>query len=194
MRPQDSHVPATREIHQRAQRSLWLVLSRQALVALLMFASGIVLARTLAPADFGLFAIAMFVVVFIGMIADLGLHAALIQRSADLSTHDLRAAFTAQQLAATVAIVLLWPAAAWLPSIYPKASPELVGLVRLMSADLYLLSWCRPSEAILERSLRYDRLVPIDVAGASIYGLTGIVLALNGGGVWSFGIAWVAST
>src|SRR5688572_16914212 len=127
MKPQDSRVPATREVHERAQRSLWLVLSRQVLVALLTFASGIVLARTLAPADFGVFAIATFVVVFVGMIADLGLHAALIQRSTDLSTHDLRAAFTVQQMAATVAIALLWPAAAWLPAIYPQASPELVG-------------------------------------------------------------------
>ena len=192
--PHASGVTGTREIHDRAQRSLWLVLSRQALVALLSFGSGVVLARTLSPADFGIFAIATFVVVFVGMIADLGLHAALIQRPGDLSTHDLRAAFTVQQIAATVSIALLWPAAAFLPAIYPSASPELVGLVRLMSADLYLLAWCRPSEAILERSLRYERLVPIDVAGASVYGVAAIALALGGAGVWSFGIAWVAST
>ena len=185
---------ATHEIHQRAQRSLWLVLTRQALVAGLGFASGIVLARRLSPADFGLFAISTFVVVLVGMIADLGLHAALIQRRGELTTHDIRAAFTVQQLAATVAMLVLWPAAALLPAIYPQASPDLVTLVRIMSADLYLLSWCRPSEALLERSLRYDRLVPIDVAGASVYAVVAIILALAGVGVLSFGIAWVAST
>lgn len=168
-------------------------MSRQVLVALVTFGSGVVLARTLSPADFGVFAIATFVVVFAGLIADLGLHSALIQR-ASLSTHELRAAFTAQQVAAATAFALLWPAAALLPRIYSDAAPELVGLVRLMSADLFLLSWCRPSEALLERSLRYDRLVPIDVAGATMYGAMAIVLALSGAGVWSFGIAWVAST
>jgi O-antigen/teichoic acid export membrane protein len=187
-------VTGTREIHDRAQRSLWLVLSRQALVALVTFGSGVVLARTLSPADFGVFAISTFIVVFVGMIADLGLHSALIQRRIELSTHDLRAAFTVQQLAAAVAFAVLWPAAPLLRTLYPDAAPELVGLVRLMSADLFLLAWCRPSEALLERSLRYERLVPIDVAGATVYGLVAIVLALSGAGVWSFGIAWVAST
>ena len=189
-----SRVTATRDIHRRAQQSLWLVLSRQTLVAGLGIASGIVLARRLSPADFGLFAISTFVVVLVGMIADLGLHAALIQRRVELTAHDIRAAFTVQQLAATAAMAVLWPAAALLPVIYPEASSDLVVLVRIMSADLYLLSWCRPSEALLERSLRYDRLVPIDVAGASVYGLVAIVLALSGMGVLSFGIAWVAST
>ena len=182
------------DIHQRAHRSLWLVLSRQAVVALIGFASGVVLARKLSPADFGIFAISTFVVVFVGMIADLGLHAALIQRPSELTTHDIRAAFTMQQIAATFAFVALWFAAGLLPAVYPNASRDLVGMVRLMSADLFLLAWCRPSEAILERSLRYDRLVPIDVTGATVYAVAAILLALSGAGVWSFGIAWVMST
>ena len=185
---------ANREIHDRAKRSLWLVLTRQGLVALVAFASGVVLARTLSPADFGVFAIATFVVVFAGMIADLGLTAALIQRSAELSTHELRAAFTVQQLAAVTTFAAVWAAAGLLPRVYPDSPPELVGMVRLMSADLFLLAWCRPSEALLERSLRYDRLAPIDVAVTSVYAVIAIVLAANGVGVWSFGIAWVAST
>ena len=163
-------------------------------MTLLGFASGIVLARRLSPADFGLFAIATFVVVLVGMIADLGLHAALIQRRDELTTRDLRAAFTVQQLAASVAVLTVWTSAALLPRIYPAASPDLVVLVRVMSADLLLLSWCRPSEAILERSLRYDRLAPIDLASASVYAVVAIVLAITGAGVLSFGVGWIAAT
>lgn len=148
----------TADIHKRAGRSLWFVSAGQVLVALLGFATGVVLARRLSPGDFGLFAISTFVVVFVGMIADLGLHAALIQRQTALTTHDLRAAFTVQQLAAAVAFAVLWLVTSLLPRIYPAASGDLVTLVHVMSADLFLLSWCRPSEALLERSLRYDRL------------------------------------
>jgi PST family polysaccharide transporter len=173
---------------------LWLVLSRQILVAVLTFGSGIVLARRLEPSDFGMFAIAVFVVVFVGMLTDLGLHSALVQRSANIADRDLRTAFTLQQVAVTVAMVVVWPAAAWLTSIYPKASPELVGLVRLMSLDLYLQSWCRPGEALIERNLRYERLVPIDVAASCTYCLVAIALALAGHGVWSFGFAFVGSS
>jgi len=186
--------PNTADVHKRAGRSLWFVSGGQVLVALLSFASGVVLARRLSPGDFGLFAISTFVVVFVGMIADLGLHAALIQRQTELTTHDLRAAFTVQQLAAALAFAVLWPVTSLLPSVYPAASGDLVTLVHVMSADLFLLSWCRPSEALLERSLRYDRLVPIDVAVTTVYAVLAITLALSGVGVLSFGIAWVAGT
>ena len=183
-----------REIHRRAQRSLWVVLSRQGIRSLLTFGSGIVLARTLAPADFGVFAIAAFVVVFARLLADVGLPAALIQRFETLGERDLQTAFTIQQVTATVVFALLWPAAAHLPAIYPKAPPDIVGLVRLLSADLYLTSWCRPSEALLERSLRYARLAPIDVMGAVVYGGIAIALALGGFGVWSFPVACLSAS
>jgi O-antigen/teichoic acid export membrane protein len=182
------------DLHKRARRSLWLVLSRQLVVAALTFGSGIVLARTLEPSDFGMFAIAVFVVAFAGMMTDLGLHAALVQRSAEISDRELRTVFTLQQLAVTAAMVVVWPAAAWLTSVYPKSSPELVGLVRLMSLDLYIQSWCRPGEALIERNLRYERLVPIDVAATCAYCILAIALALAGYGVWSFGFAFVGST
>jgi O-antigen/teichoic acid export membrane protein len=190
----DVRVIETADIHQRARRSLWFVSGGQGLVTLLAFVSGVVLARRLSPDAFGLFAISTFVVVFVGMIADLGLHAALVQRQTELTTHDLRAAFTVQQLAATIAFAVLWPVTSMLPKLYPAASHDLVTLVHVMSADLFLLSWCRPSEALLERSLRYDRLVPIDVAVTTVYAVLAIILALSGVGVLSFGIAWVAGT
>jgi PST family polysaccharide transporter len=190
----DVRVTETADIHRRAGRSLWFVSGGQILVALVSFASGVVLARRLSPGDFGLFAISTFVVVFVGMIADLGLHTALIQRQTELTTHDLRAAFTLQQLTAAIAFTVLWPVTSLLPTIYPAASGDLVTLVHIMSADLFLLSWCRPGEALLERSLRYDRLVPIDVAVTTVYAVLAIILALSGVGVLSFGIAWVAGT
>ena len=182
-----------RDVHQRARRSLWLVLSRQFLIAGLTFGSGIVLARTLSPADFGLFAIATFIVVFLRMLTDLGLHSALVQQDEDPGQRELRTAFTVQQIAVTLAVLLLWPASEWLPIVYPKASGEIVWLVRLMSLELYFLSWCRPSEALIERTLRYDRLVPIDVAVTCMYCCVALVLALNGCGVWSFGFAYVSA-
>ena len=77
----DTPETTSRDIHRRARRSLSLVLRRQVLIAALGFGSGIVLARTLTPGDFGVFAIAGFVVSFASLLADLGLHAALVQRA-----------------------------------------------------------------------------------------------------------------
>jgi O-antigen/teichoic acid export membrane protein len=163
-------------------------------VTLVTFASGIVLARTLAPADFGLFAICYFIVTFLAMASDLGLHAALVQQPEPPTERDIQTMFTVQQMATTVAFIFLWLVVEWLPSIYPKAGPDLVRLVRLLSFQLYLISWSRPSEALLERSLRYARLVPIDVICSAVYGTVAIAMALNGFGVWSFAVAFLTAT
>jgi len=159
-----------------------------------MFGSGVVLARTLPPADFGLFAIALFVVTFAGALTELGLQAALIQRAGDLGEYELRTALAIQQTAVTVVVVVLWSGAGWLPQVYPKASPALTWVVRLMSLELYLASWRDLSEMLLERALRYERLAPIDVAGSVVYALVAIAVALRGGGVWSFAGAFMASS
>jgi O-antigen/teichoic acid export membrane protein len=183
-----------RDIHRLARRSLSLVVSRQLLITGLSFASGVVLARALTPADFGVFAIATFVVGFAGLLADLGLHSALVQRAVSPVERDLQTAFTLHQVSVFVAMTALWLVASWLPAIYRDAPPDLVGLVRLMSLDLLFMSWCRPSEALIERGLRYERLVPIDVTVTAVYAIVAITLALSGAGVWSFGVAFVAAT
>ena len=181
-------------VHQRARRGIRLMLSRGALVLLLTFGSGIILARTLAPADFGVFAIALFIVIFVGLLTDLGLRPALIQRPGMLAERDFTTAFTIQQAAVTAAVGLLWSGAAWLPTLYPKAPAELVWLVRLMAMELYLVSWRDMSEVLLERTLRYERLARIDVVGSLVYNGVALALALGGQGVWSLGYAKVASS
>jgi O-antigen/teichoic acid export membrane protein len=190
----DTPETTSRDIHRRARRSLSLVLRRQVLIATLGFGSGIVLARTLTPGDFGVFAIAAFVVTFASLLADLGLHAALVQRATSPGERDIQTAFTLHQCAVATMLVILWTGAGWLPAIYRDAPADLVGLVRLMSLDILFMSWCRPSEALLERALRYERLVPIDVTVTGVYAVVAVLLALSGAGVWSFGIAFVSAT
>jgi O-antigen/teichoic acid export membrane protein len=164
------------------------------LVLLLMFGSGVVLARALPPADFGLFAIALFVIVLAGMLTELGLQPALIQRAGALGEHELRTALAIQQAAVTAVVALLWLGAGGLPLVYPKTSPALTWLVRLMSVELYLASWRDMSETLLERALRYERLAPIDVVGSVVYATVAVGMALRGGGVWSFACAFLASS
>ncbi len=189
--PQD---PRRHDVNRRARQGIRVLLVRQVFVLLLMFSSGVVLARTLPPADFGLFAIALFVITLAGMLTELGLQPALIQRAGDLREHDLRAALAVQQLAVTAVFVSLWLGAAWMPRVYPKASPTLVWMVRCMSLELYLGAWRDMSETLLERALRYERLAAIDVAGSITYATVAIVTALRGGGPYSFVAAFLSSS
>lgn len=186
--------PRRRDVNRRARRGIRVLLVRQVFVLLLTFGSGVVLARALPPADFGLFAIALFIITLAGMLTELGLQPALIQRAGELGEHDLRAALAVQQTAVTAVVVALWLGAGWLPSAYPKASQTLVWMVRLLSLELYLASWRDMSETLLERALRYERLAPIDVAGSIAYAAVAIVAAVRGGGAYSFVIAFLSSS
>jgi len=182
------------DVNRRARLGIRLLMVRQVLVQLLMFGSGVVLARTLPPADFGSFGIALFVVTLAGRLTELGLQPALIQRAGELEERELRTAFTIQQGAALLITALVWCGAGALPGLYPGTSPGLVWMVRLLSLELSLATWRGLSEVLLERALRYDRLAPIDVTGSVAYAVVGIGASLHGQGAWSFVWAFLASS
>ncbi len=161
-------------------------LAGQTFGAVLQFGTGVVLARLLAPRDFGLMAFAWILVGLVSM-SELGLAAALVQRR-ELTERHVRAAFTATVLigaglAATTAA--LAPLMAWLVRD-PAAGPVLAsaGVVFLIAA------FAHTPTALLRRSLSFRTLFWID-AGTHLagYGIVAPVLALRGWGVWSLVVA-----
>jgi O-antigen/teichoic acid export membrane protein len=175
--------------HQRARRGIKLLMGRQVIVLILTFGAGIVLARALDPAEFGLYAIASFLVSAFALFGDFGLAPSLIQRKKEITELDLRVGFTLQQITTTVVVVLLLIAAPWLASLYPKAPPGTDWLVRALAFSLYLTSWRSMSVLQLERALKYDRLARVEVMEALIFQVVAVLMALNGYGVWSFVMA-----
>ena len=169
----------------RAKQGIKLLMGRQVCLQVLTFAGGVILARILGPAQFGLFAIATFLVNTLAMFGDFGLVPSFIQRKAELTERDLQVGFTLQQIITTGVVVILFIAAPWLARLYPKAPPETVWLVRTLAFTLFLSSWRSVSALQLERQLRYDRLAWIEVVESLSYQLIAVVLALLGHGVWS---------
>lgn len=180
------------ELNALAARGVKHLLVRQAALQVLTFAAGIVLARTLSPAEFGLFFIATFLVFAFALAADFGLAASLVQRREELTDRDLQVAFTLQQVLIGAAVVALWLAAPRLTGIYPDAPPETIWLVRALAAGLYLTAWRSISVLQLERRLRFGRVAWIEVAEALVYYGAAVGLAVSGHGVWSFVWATIA--
>src|SRR5437879_3062865 len=99
------------EVHAQARRGIQLLMARQVFLQIFNFAGGVVLARTLDPAHFGLFAIAAFLVEFCALVADCGLAASFIQRGEAPAERELQVAFTLQQAVVTALVAGLWLAA-----------------------------------------------------------------------------------
>jgi O-antigen/teichoic acid export membrane protein len=174
------------DVQARARRGIKLLLGRQLVLQILMFGGGIVLARVLEPAEFGIYAITTFLVGLFSLFGEFGLAPSFIQRRDELTDRDLSVGFTLQQIVTTVVVIALFLAAPWLVSLYPKAPPETIWLVRTLAFSLYLTSWRAISALQLERDLRYERVVWVEVVENFSYQIIAVVLAVAGYGVWSF--------
>lgn len=151
-----------------------------------MFGGGVVLARTLDPAEFGLYAITTFLVALFSIFGEFGLAPSFIQRKDELTDRDLSVGFTLQQIVTTVIVTALFLLAPWVVSLYPKSPPETIWLVRTLAFSLYLTSWRAISALQLERHLRYERIAWVEVVENFSYQISAVVLAVAGYGVWSF--------
>ena len=126
------------DVHTRAKQGIKLLLGRQVAVQILTFAGGVVLARILGPAQFGLYIISLFLVNTFALLGDFGLASSFLQRKNDLTDRDLQVGFTLQQILTSVIVLALLISAPWLVHLYPKAPPETVWLVRVLAFNLYL--------------------------------------------------------
>jgi len=154
------------------------------------FAIGIVLARLLGPAPFGIVAIAMLLCGFASLIADFGFSAALIQRKT-LAEQDIRFAFTAQLLMAVLLTGATVATAPLFASIFRQ--PDAMPVIRVLSVVFVIQAVGQVSGALLKRELRFRDLQSAQIGSYLVaYCALGIPLAAAGWGVWSLVVAQVA--
>lgn len=153
------------------------------------FAMGLVLARLLAPSDFGTFAVALAALNVLMNVKDVGLIAATVQWRGRLE----EVSPTAATLGAGFGVVvygLFWLAA--------PAFAELAGdrsaapLVRLLTLIVLIDGLATVRNAALMRTFRQDKLIVANVAGLVANAATAITLAAGGAGPFSFAYGQVA--
>jgi PST family polysaccharide transporter len=157
-------------------------LGAQGVQFLLQLISLIVLARLLAPADFGLLAIATFFTGFLAVFGDLGLVNTIIQRH-DLNDDQLSALFW---INLTACILLAITAAGLAPLVAKVYGQDNVMPIILVLALTFPLSGAAAQHrAILARRMLYGRLKGIEIIAAASAIVMGIVLASQGFGYWA---------
>lgn len=170
----------------RAVRGTFVLGIRKFALRGLSYVGFLVLARVLTPADFGTFAIVNFFITFLGFFSDIGLGAALIQKE-KVTDRALTTTFTLQQGLVTLLVIIAWITAPLAATFY-KLSYAGVWLIRALSLSLFLTSLKTIPMILLERTLRFNRVVIPEVVEVVVYQVSVVVLALYGFGIWSF--AW----
>lgn len=168
--------------HRTTSAAQWRFASA-AVAAMARFAIGVLLARLLVPADFGVVALAFVVLGLAGPLGDLGIGRAVVQR-ADLTQRHVRTGFT-------LALLLGIGMAVLLASVAPVAAlllgdPRVTSVLRWLSVGFAVQGAGVVAGALLQRRLDFRRLFVIDTCSYVLgYGAAAVTLALFGYGVWS---------
>lgn len=142
----------------------------------------VLLARLLDPADFGFMSMAGVVVGVVGLLKDLGISAAIVQRK------ELNAAFVSSAFWANVAIAaaLTTLAAFIAPSVADfYREPRVAPLLLVLSLTLLISAMGTVHRMLLERALDFTRISVIEVLGSALGAVTALSLAFTGAGAWS---------
>lgn len=159
-----------------------LTAAAQAVRMGIQFVSVVVLARMLAPEDFGLVASVGPIVAFVGLFQNLGLQQAVIQRP-EISRAQLNQVFWVSALAGLVCTVIVAALSPLVAVFY--GDPRMTGIALAAALPLLLGSFAALPLALMNRHLQFGQLAINDVL-TGVAGLAAAIAAAYAGfGYWS---------
>jgi len=156
---------------------------------LLTWVITIVVMRLLSPQDYGLMGMAGTFIVFLAMVNELGLGAALIQKI-EIDENMMSQIF-GLLLTVNICLFLLCLSSAPLVASFFEEK-RLVPLVRLISIHFIMASFAIIPQSILDRDMRFREKSIVELISAIAGSLATLLLALNNFGVWS--LVWGSIT
>jgi O-antigen/teichoic acid export membrane protein len=172
------------DIRRRAAAGVALMGIRTFAIRLLALVATAVLARLLAPRDFGIFALALAITSGAAAVAEAGLGAALI-RSEERPARSVLETLLGFQLLLAGSLAAIVSAAALLFGDVGKVAA-------VMAISMPIMAFRTPAAIVLERELQYRPLVRVEIWEALTYYGWAIATVAAGWGVWGLATAIVA--
>ncbi|NAZ74011.1 MOP flippase family protein [Kineococcus sp. T13] len=147
----------------------------------LQFLAGLVLARLLAPADFGLLASIYVVTGFATLFFEMGLGAALVHQRSP-SERDLSTVFWINAVSGVLYAGLMWAISPLIAEFFD--APRMTSLMPFV-ALAFTLSLGVVHYSILQRQLRFRTIAAVDLSSALVGHVTTVVAALLGAGTFA---------
>jgi len=178
-------------VKKRSIRGVFALTSRTFVMQLITFIANLLLTIFLSPQVFGVYFVVSAIIAFLTYFSDIGLAAALIQKKEKIEEEDLKTTFTIQQ---SLVITLVIIALILSPSIgrfYNLDASSLL-LFQALVVSFFLSSLKTIPSIILERSLRFEKLIIPQIVETLFFNVVAVVLAIKGFGVTSFTYAVLA--
>lgn len=159
------------------------LVGRMILSSLIGVLSVVLVTREIGPGAYGLFVSIQAVMIYLAILAGLGVNVYLIRSEEPLDRNIYHQAFTLVMLSSAllcgVGLILLPALETWLESSSFKA-PYLVMLLTLP-----MISLAQPPLALMERDLNYRSVAAVELCSQVLFALIAISLAYAGAGVWA---------
>lgn len=184
-----THVPEIdlATVKGRAVKGVVTLTGRTFLLQAISFVGFFLLSVFLDKAEIGLFFAVSELVAILGYFSDIGLAAALIQKKEKPRLVDIRSTFTIQQALVLTLVALVFILTPWLRGFYNISSAG-VGLLWALTIGFFLASLKTIPSVLLERKLKFELLVIVEIMETLLFYGLAVSLAWRGLGVTSY--AW----
>lgn len=170
-------------LRQKVLRGGTYLVTRHLLGVAIAFANLLILTRLIGPKNYGLYAAALGMIIYLGNISRLGMDVYLIRHEKDPSTEIYHQVFTVLFFSGIGGMVLGIAATPLLQRWYQN--PDFIPpfLVLLVALPLHALAGLPMAK--FERDLNYKTILTIDLTGQIVFCIVSLVLAILGKGVWA---------
>jgi teichuronic acid exporter len=161
--------------------SIWSLIETFS-VQIVQFVVGVVLARLLEPKDFGLIALTGIFTSISAAITDGGFEKTLIQKK-DLLPIQVSTVFYINVMLGAFMTLLLIVLAPFIADFFN--APALTAILQVISLGILLTSLAQTQQTLILKDLHFKKISHVKIATSIIGGITGVVLAYKGFGVWA---------
>jgi O-antigen/teichoic acid export membrane protein len=169
------------------------LLLRQVVTFGVTAAGSILLARILTPAEFGGYAMILFVASLSRLLVDGGLAATLVQQEDEPTAIQRSTVFTLQTIISVAVFILLQFVIPALSSLFPELKDFEIA-IRCASVSLLAAPATSICFALLERRLQFGRVGLLLSIQPLTYTVLAVLLATKGWGIVGLGLSLTAST
>jgi O-antigen/teichoic acid export membrane protein len=169
------------------------LISRTFILQIVQTVASLLILSILVPSDVGVYTAVIALQRIISFFTDFGLGAALIQKKEALTHNDLKTSFTLQ--AGITFLILLAVITFRDPiSAYFKLGEQGEGLLVALVATIFISSFKTIPSILLERKIRFEKLIIPQIIESLVFNILLIVLILRGFRLESYTVAFLASS
>lgn len=154
------------------------------------FAFGVVLARLLVPADFGIIVTISVFTGFASMMMSGGMGQSLI-RAKEADKDDFNAVFTMQLGMGILIYLVFFLTAPWIAGFFDN--PLYTDLIRVSTVTFLMRPFAFMRTSWLNREMEFKNRSLVDIASVLLSGASGCLMAWFGMGVWSLTLSGLLS-